>query len=45
MKQAMTERNAKLKLKLQAAWKAKKKAPTYKMQESNRLHLRGQVSP
>ena len=39
MKQAMNERNAKLKLKLQAAWKAKKKAPTYRMQESIRLKV------
>ena len=39
MKQAMIERNDKLKLKLQAAWKAKKKARTYRMQEGNRLKV------
>ena len=39
LKQAMIERNAKHKLKLQAAWKATKKAPTYRMQETNRLKV------
>ena len=34
LKQAMIERNAKHKLKLQAAWKATKKAPTYRMRRS-----------